>query len=179
VNALPRSLAGDFYRPLRGAVGNARSAALALTRSNDQRRALQPVESDGSQSPGTITRLPRSECLRLLAEHSLGRLAYVARAGTPDIVPVNYVLRSEDTIVIRTGPGPKLASAERGDRVAFEVDDIDRRTRTGWSVVVTGRARRLSPNEVAACHSPQPWATGPRRQVLQITIDRVAGRRLS
>ena len=49
--------------------------------------------------------------------------------------------------VSRARPGPKLKAAERGDAVALEVEDIDEEQHTGWSVVVVGRARRLSATE--------------------------------
>jgi len=91
---------------------------------------------------------------------------------------VNYVVHGED-VLIRSGPGPKLQAAERGDLVAFEVDDIDEAAHRGWSVVVHGKARRLSPADVQ--HLPvdaQPWAVGPRSHVIQVQAHRVTGRRL-
>ena len=117
-----------------------------------------------------------AECLELLASRTVGRLAYVARAGTPDIVPVNYRY-VDGRVVIRSAPGPKLQAAERRERVALEVDELDEETRSGWSVVVHGRATVLRPE-----HEPPegavPWAPGPRRHVLQVVPERVTGRRL-
>ena len=109
----------------------------------------------------------------------MGRIAYVARAGLPDIVPVNYVLDGED-VLVRSGPGPKLQAAERGDMVAFQVDDIDEGQHTGWSVVVVGRARRLSAAEQNRVERvPKPWAVGPRSHLVRITPTRITGRRLT
>jgi nitroimidazol reductase NimA-like FMN-containing flavoprotein (pyridoxamine 5'-phosphate oxidase superfamily) len=122
--------------------------------------------------------LSRSECLALLASRKVGRFTYVARAGVPDVVPVNYALDGHD-VVIRSGPGPKLQAAERRDVVAFEVDEIDEDGRRGWSVVVHGTAVSLTPGEQH--HLPAdalPWASGPRTHVIRIKTSRITGRRL-
>jgi uncharacterized protein len=82
-------------------------------------------------------------------------------------------------VLFRSGPGPKLASAERGDVVAFEVDDIDRERHSGWSILVVGRARRMTGLERdRLVDLPVPWANGPRTQVVAITPSRIDGRRL-
>ena len=135
--------------------------------------ALAPV---ADARPGDLTALSAEECRALLATRSVGRLAYVARAGVPDIAPVTYVLDGGD-VVLRSGPGPKLQAAERGDTVAFEVDDLDEEAHTGWSVVVVGRARRVPAS--AGLAAPEPWSSGPRRHLVRITPVRVTGRRLA
>lgn len=120
--------------------------------------------------------LDETQCLELLASQTVGRLAYIARPGVPDIVPVNY-LWQRGVILVSSAPGPKLQAAERGDTVAFEVDALDPSARTGWSVVVLGRASLRLPAQ-AHTGQPEPWAEGPRRHVLQIVPSRVSGRRL-
>jgi uncharacterized protein len=42
--------------------------------------------------------------------------------------------------VFRTARGSKLSAAEGQNVVAFEADDYDERTQSGWSVLVNGRA---------------------------------------
>jgi nitroimidazol reductase NimA-like FMN-containing flavoprotein (pyridoxamine 5'-phosphate oxidase superfamily) len=79
---------------------------------------------------------------KLLGERHLGRLALVDADG-PVILPVNYTL-DEGSVVFRTDPGSKLDAAAAGATVAFEVDAADERHRTGWSVVVRGRAGEVS-----------------------------------
>jgi hypothetical protein len=156
------------------ALANARCATDALALAVQDRRALAPT--DAEPAPGDLVALTRPQCRALLATRSVGRLAYVARAGVPDIAPVNYELDGED-LLVRSGPGPKLQAAERGDVVAFEVDDLDERARSGWSVVVVGRARRVpAPADTAG---PTPWSSGPRRHLVRITPTRVTGRRLA
>lgn len=158
------------------ALDNALSAAQTIRLEIAQRRALAPEAGGGR---GDLAPLDRPECMQLLATRQLGRLAYVARAGVPDVVPVNYSL-SDGSILIRSGPGPKLQAAERRDLVAFEVDDIDDEQHTGWSVVVVGRARRLSAADAERIGvSPLPWAAGPREHLIRIVPARIDGRRLS
>lgn len=159
-----------------GALGNARRSVEQISRSVDDRRRLQDALA-APQRPGDLGRLDRDECLALLSSRSVGRLAYVARAGVPDIVPVNYVVAG-DQILIRTGSGPKLQAAERAETVAFEIDDVDEDTHSGWSVVVTGQLTVVPAHQVLAADSPVPWATGPRRHVMRLQLGRVTGRRL-
>ena len=173
----PRSLTAAARLVAGSAVVNARLAAQALSAQVDERRAL--IADPAGVGAGTLASLSEAECRELLATRSLGRLAYVARAGVVDIVPVNYTMDG-GTVLLRSGPGPKLQAAERREIVAFEVDDIDEQTRVGWSVVVTGVALRVGPEQAALTPgaAPEPWATGPRRYTVRITPRRIDGRRL-
>lgn len=161
------------------ALTNAREGAASLARANADRRALQPQATETDAEPGKLCRLSRHECLRLLGTKSVGRYAHVESVRALDVVPVNYVSRPDGSILFRCGPGPKLSAADRRDVVAFEVDDIDEVTRTGWSVLVVGRARRLTDGEaLRMAELPDPWVTGPRRHVVLIEPTRIEGRRL-
>jgi nucleotide-binding universal stress UspA family protein len=82
--------------------------------------------------------LPLEVCLRLLESVPVGRVS-VYTDGEVIILPVNHVVDGQD-VVFRTDRGSKLSAADRQDQVAFEADDYDPRTRTGWSVLVKGRA---------------------------------------
>lgn len=165
----------------RRAITNAQGAAETLHRQIEDRRRLVPVDADAARGvAGELSRLSRQECLRLLRTKHVGRLAYVARGETPDIVPVNYVMDGADRILIRTGPGPKLQAAARSAVVAFEVDEIDEHARIGWSVVVAAQASVVSPqSHERAGRAGEPWASGPRADVICLRIGRVEGRRLS
>lgn len=178
---LGSSLLASLTRPGRGALANASEAAAGLWLAVADRLLLTgELEADGD-GPGELHALHRSECYDVLRAGTIGRLAYVARAGTPDIVPVNYLVHGDD-LLIRSGPGPKLQAAERGELVAFEVDDIDAVRRTGRSVVVLGRASKLRPDEQQQVEdetAQAPWAQGPRRHVIRVRPSRVTGRRLS
>jgi uncharacterized protein len=123
--------------------------------------------------------LEREECLQLLGEATLGRVA-VTSAALPTVLPVSFRLAG-DRIVFRTGEGTKLAAATRNAVVAFEVDDFDPVTHTGWSVVVTGVARpvvvgidREAPDLLAV---PR-WAPGADGHLVEISIEMISGRRV-
>jgi nitroimidazol reductase NimA-like FMN-containing flavoprotein (pyridoxamine 5'-phosphate oxidase superfamily) len=123
------------------------------------------------------------ECVELLGEHSLGRLAFVGKVGVmPLILPVNYVI-DEDSPVFRSDPGSKLTAAILGAPVAFEVDgDFDERNHTGWSVVVHGHARAVTdPDEIARLErsSLVPWAPGAKMHFVRIQPGVISGRRIS
>jgi len=81
------------------------------------------------------------ECLRLLASVRLGRIGFQAD-GELVVLPVNHAVDGQD-VVFRTAPGSKLSAAENQSSVTFEVDGYDPRRRTGWSVLVTGRAQMV------------------------------------
>ena len=130
----------------------------------------------------TIAELGRDESLRLLADHDVGRLV-VVEEHRPLVFPVNYVLDG-DAVVIRTGTGTKLYGATRSE-VSFEVDDLDRATRTGWSVVLTGVAQEVTdldrPDLVGRLRdiSIEPWAPGDKPTLLRLAPATVTGRRIT
>jgi nitroimidazol reductase NimA-like FMN-containing flavoprotein (pyridoxamine 5'-phosphate oxidase superfamily) len=126
-----------------------------------------------------LEHLPRAECLELLEAEEVGRLAIVD-GGTPHIFPVNYVLDA-DRIVFRTDPGTKLSKGP-SSRAAFEIDHLDRASRTGWSVVAYGRLEEITRFD-ASTHARvvglgvDPWA-GEKQHWMQLVPDRITGRRL-
>ena len=177
VLAAPRAALALSEPWRRGAVTNARTAAVAVSRQVADRRRLVPHEDD---DPGALTRMGTDECWALLGASSVARLAYVARAGVPDIAPVNLAVHGRD-LLVRSGPGPKLQAAERREVVAVEVDDVDEQAHTGWSVVAVGRAERLTAAQVQALPLdalPVAWARGPRSAVVRVRAPRVDVRRL-
>jgi nitroimidazol reductase NimA-like FMN-containing flavoprotein (pyridoxamine 5'-phosphate oxidase superfamily) len=124
--------------------------------------------------------MDRAECLGLLADDEIGRLALVVH-GVPAIFPVNYALDGED-IVIRTDPGTKLDATGRAP-ACFEVDRFDRSARTGWSVVATGFLVEVSPFDAPARNRLRaldlhPWASGTKAHWLRLTPGDLTGRRV-
>lgn len=85
--------------------------------------------------------LPFDVCLQLLAAVPVGRVSFLAD-GEIIVLPVNHVLDGQDP-VFRTARGSKLSAAEGQDLVAFEADGYDERTKSGWSVLVNGRAQAV------------------------------------
>ncbi|MEV4223341.1 pyridoxamine 5'-phosphate oxidase family protein [Nonomuraea sp. NPDC049725] len=121
--------------------------------------------------------LSRAECLRLLGSAPIGRIVFTDRA-LPAVQPVTFCLDGE-RIVIRTGPGSKLAAATRHSVVAFEADAFDPDLRTGWSVTAVGHARAArDASEVAhlARLPLTPWAAGERDHFILVRAEQISGR---
>lgn len=119
--------------------------------------------------------IERAECLDLLRSQRVGRLAFTDDSG-PDALPVNFSVDGEDILIATTGYS-SIARSATGARVAFEVDEIDAYTESGWSVVVRGRAHRESHLE-SSDNAPYPWAEGNRAYLIRIRPDVITGRRL-
>lgn len=119
--------------------------------------------------------LPREECVRLLVSRGVGRLAIAVPDASPIVVPVNYVMDGV-VIVFRSGTGLKLR-AMRGTPVSFQIDDIDPVHRTGWSVLVRGRAYEASHWETDHLML-DAWAPGEKTHWIRIVPDAFTGRRI-
>jgi uncharacterized protein len=85
--------------------------------------------------------LPFDRCLQLLATVPVGRVSFFAD-GEIVVLPVNYVMDGQDPVFLNAR-GSKLSTAEGQDVVAFEADAYDEETRSGWSVLVNGRAHAV------------------------------------
>jgi nitroimidazol reductase NimA-like FMN-containing flavoprotein (pyridoxamine 5'-phosphate oxidase superfamily) len=123
--------------------------------------------------------LPREECLRLLHTQYLGRVG-VRIGQAPSILPVVFAMLDDD-IVFRTDPGTKLSAAVMRTIVAFEVDDADPTTRTGWSVLVVGPVEEVTDAKTLArvdALGLEPWVDHDRDYVLRIHSRTVTGRRI-
>ena len=88
------------------------------------------------------------ECERMLEDRSIGRVAVLA-AGDPLILPVLYQF-VHGSIVFRTAPGEKLDAVWQNAPAAFEIDNWDTPTRTGWSVLVRGRTEAVHDEDQVA-----------------------------
>jgi len=124
--------------------------------------------------------LDRDECMALLRTQVVGRVG-VQFATEPTVLPVVFAMLGDD-VVFRTDPGTKLSAAVMGAMVAFEVDEADAATRSGWSVVVVGPAEEV--REAATLAKVEalglaPWAPEGRDHVIRISARRVTGRRLA
>jgi nitroimidazol reductase NimA-like FMN-containing flavoprotein (pyridoxamine 5'-phosphate oxidase superfamily) len=119
--------------------------------------------------------ITEDECLRLLSEDEIGRLA-VVHGGSPVVFPVNYQLDGR-AIVFRTAPGTKLDAGPRSP-ACFEIDSFDRATKSGWSVVVAGRLEEVSAYDVKGETQLKvhPWAKGAREHWMRLVPKRITGR---
>ena len=126
------------------------------------------------------TELMLDECLELLHAEVVGRVGLQTPVG-PRIIPVNYSMYG-DAIVWRTLPFSELASYGNDMDVAFEVDQIDRDTRTGWDVVALGRVRIVTDlqeiADIRRVEDPAPWAQGLRNLYMSLRWRDLRGRRI-
>lgn len=122
--------------------------------------------------------LDREECLRLLASVPVGRIVFTM-GGMPAVQPVNFVVDGE-RVLFRTREGSKLVAIRAGTVVAFEADEIDSVSGSGWSVTIIGEARILDELEGAPYRNGRihSWAGGVRDEIVAISTPLVTGRRL-
>jgi uncharacterized protein len=128
---------------------------------------------------GELTLVDRRESLRLLASVPVGRLIFTVNA-LPTVRLMNFVL-VDGLIVIRTADDSAVARKVHDTVVAFEADELDNATCSGWSVTVIGRAALVADPGMAARYRTVPlvpWASGPRDTFLTITTELAEGRRV-
>jgi uncharacterized protein len=125
-----------------------------------------------------VTVLSEDECWSLLSSLSLGRLVTIL-GGKPEIFPVNFATR-RPTVLFRTAQGTKLYSAVMGDWVAFEADYHDPPLTYGWSVIIKGRAHRLTASAeiLDAEEAPlRPWIETLKPIYVRVVAMEITGRR--
>ena len=122
--------------------------------------------------------LSSEECRRRLEGGSIGRVAWNTVDG-PQVLPVTYAVHN-GAVVFRTAAYGPLADLRHVRRVAFEIDEFDAESRTGWSVVVVGQSRAAAKAaelvELWSQGDPVPWAPGTRNLFIEISIDQLTGR---
>lgn len=126
-----------------------------------------------------IVDLTPRECMHLLAANHFGRIAVNDDKG-PVVLPVNYVVDG-DSVLFRSGRGTKVEAGMRGAPASFEIDAVDERTRTGWSVIARGTLTDVYDHdeiERAARLPLEPFAGGVRPYYLRLLIYELTGRRI-
>jgi uncharacterized protein len=126
---------------------------------------------------GNFAELTEAECKQLLAEHTAGRVGFLAPDG-PQILPVTYQFRN-GSVIFRTSPVGVLAGLVRRTSVAFEIDNIDEHNKSGWSVLVLGFAEAMAHNYLLTSAwetGPVPWADGVRNLFIEIKPRKISGR---
>jgi hypothetical protein len=136
-------------------------------------------ESMGPVSDGPtpyLHRLTHAQCEARLRPGGIGRVVLVSARG-PVAHPVNFAY-FDDGVVISTDV-VQADLLEGQGMVGFEVDEIDAGSNEGWSVLVTGPARRVDdPDEIVtlAALRLQCWAGGARRALVIISPMEITGR---
>jgi nitroimidazol reductase NimA-like FMN-containing flavoprotein (pyridoxamine 5'-phosphate oxidase superfamily) len=127
-----------------------------------------------------LAALDESACWELLPDSGVGRLAWTSPGGRILVVPVNYG-RDGHTIIVRTGDTELLERARTGSRVAFQVDELERGLRSGWTILFDGTLTEVDDVDLAErlARLVDPWLREPRPYVLLLRATQVTGRRLT
>jgi nitroimidazol reductase NimA-like FMN-containing flavoprotein (pyridoxamine 5'-phosphate oxidase superfamily) len=133
-----------------------------------------------------VEEMNEAECLRLVSQHEVGRIAYCHGRFGPTVLPVNYRLY-DGSIVFRTGRGSPMDEdlrtgiADAEYKIAFEIDDVDPASREGWSVLIQGSAHHVTSEEERAAVAQtgvSPWAGGSKELYVRIRPTRITGRHI-
>lgn len=120
----------------------------------------------------------RPEALRLLASVPFGRVVFTARA-LPAVRVVNHIV-DRGEVIVRTSEGSQVAlllGQPSGSVVAYEADELDPATRTGWSVVVTGLAMPVTDPDAVSRYENllRPWVEVPMAGFIRIRPEIITG----
>jgi nitroimidazol reductase NimA-like FMN-containing flavoprotein (pyridoxamine 5'-phosphate oxidase superfamily) len=160
-----------------------RQLAAALQTTPETLLGFDPSQPSGRAGPSghpVLQTLTAAECYELLSSGGVGRVAFSTADG-PVVVPVNYAM-ADQTVIFRTAPDTLLAG-HLNCLAGFEVDRLDEVQSQGWSVLVSGRAVRVT-GEAEVRHlerhaDVQPWAGGARDVYVRIIPHRITGRRIT
>jgi nitroimidazol reductase NimA-like FMN-containing flavoprotein (pyridoxamine 5'-phosphate oxidase superfamily) len=146
----------------------------------------QDAAGGGAGREAVVQPLDEDECLRLVAQREVGRIAYNGRFG-PTVLPVNYRLH-DGSVVFRTDQDSALDEdlrtgiADAEYKVAFEIDDLDSAAQEGWSVLIQGSAHHVTGEAERAAVSRAgvtPWTGGTKGLFIRILPTRITGRHIT
>lgn len=129
-------------------------------------------------SDTAIEYLAEDEALKLAATVPVGRVVY-SRFAMPAVHLVNFKLDGKD-VVFKTRKGAKFGAAVADTVIAFEVDQFDEQTRSGWTVTLTGRSKLVtSPaeQERLAGLGIDTWVAD-REYFIKVQTQVITGRRI-
>jgi Pyridoxamine 5'-phosphate oxidase len=137
-------------------------------------RRVETCAGDRPMNPRLFRELTRDESLRRLASVGVGRIVFTHQA-LPAIRPVNHLV-DNGQVIIRSHARAALLSA-LDTVVAYEVDSVSPDDRIGWSVIVTGVARRLKAADALERYERllRPWVSGELDHVIRVRPELVTG----
>lgn len=119
--------------------------------------------------------LSDQEIWQMVEANAFGRLAF-AVAGSPDIVPINYIAHDRK-LYFRSSEGSKLLGVTINQQVAFEIDEVV--AGRARSVIMYGSARELTTSEElewAQTLQLRPWVPTLKYHFVEISVDEAHGR---
>ncbi|CAN3984184.1 pyridoxamine 5'-phosphate oxidase family protein [Kitasatospora purpeofusca] len=120
-------------------------------------------------------------CLRLLSTVPVGRVVYTEHA-LPAVLPVSFEVVPDGRLLLAVRRDSATARGLDGTVVAFQADLLDPLTRSGWSVLVHGRADILrDPEQIlgALGSGLRPWTEESDPMFVAVVPELISGRRLS
>ena len=104
-----------------------------------------------------IKNLISKECIEILSNNYIGRLAFIAK-GQPFVVPITYYYdQANNSIVSYSAEGCKIEAMRKNRSISFEVDEIISLNR--WrSILVHGLFEELS--SIDAKHQLHQFSQG-------------------
>ncbi|GAA1230104.1 pyridoxamine 5'-phosphate oxidase family protein [Kitasatospora nipponensis] len=127
-----------------------------------------------------IEDLGEAESLRLLSTVPIGRVVYTEHALLR-VLPAAFEVGADGRLVLALLPVDNLARALDGTVAAFQADRLEESSRSGWSVVVHGRAAlvRDPAAHAALLHAgPRLWTIEREPMFVRLAVELVTGRRL-
>lgn len=122
--------------------------------------------------------LSRDQCLRLVDSVPFGRIVFTSRA-MPGVRLVSHT-RLGDQIAIPASRDLGVTADELGTVVAYEADLIGPDQRPAWTVLVIGRARRVTVPELTPAQRERlsSWPGDAPDEVIMIRADLVTGEQM-
>jgi hypothetical protein len=125
-----------------------------------------------------IRQLTRQQAMRKLASVPVGHIVFTERA-LPAVRPVNHIL-DNGQVIISSHDGAAivdLTSSDHATVVAYQADQIDPATHTGWAATITGLAHLINDPQQAARHrrALHPWITGAMNHIIRIDPQIITG----
>jgi uncharacterized protein len=128
-----------------------------------------------------IRTLSKEECLSLLAQVPIGRVA-VTIGALPAILTVNFRLLGE-SVIFCAGAGSALVRATDNKIVAFQADAFDIVRETGWAVMGVGPSTEVRNPEAllpAGSESFEPWTHGDMADhLMRVDLTGISGHMIS
>ncbi|MFI6443857.1 pyridoxamine 5'-phosphate oxidase family protein [Kitasatospora sp. NPDC050543] len=138
------------------------------------------MDRDRDLDPRVET-LSEAECLHLLATVPVGRVVYTAHA-LPAVLPVAFEVDADGRLLLALRRGGTVSRALDDTVAAFQADRLDPASRTGWSVLVRGRAEVVTDpvlHERLLRQGPRCWVGEAEPMFVAITPELVTGRLLA
>jgi nitroimidazol reductase NimA-like FMN-containing flavoprotein (pyridoxamine 5'-phosphate oxidase superfamily) len=140
---------------------------------SNKRRGVNVTPARTGSRAEALEVLTRQECLRLLAQGRLGRVAGFGAGDLLTVVPVRFALVGDHIVFI----ADSRSRLDTTRILQVEVDLID--PAEGWSVVITGRAAEVADEgELRRLRAFLGGAVAADARLFRLPTERLSGRRI-